>query len=98
DPVVEAINRLSLPRYGLANYILPRPPIKPSADEQAQLKGLGRAGKRLMGFCRTSLFKRLESGGPAYLQSIERHILRNYIVLHAIENDKPIPLGPQDAA
>jgi hypothetical protein len=25
--------------------------------------GLSRAGKRLMGFCRTNLFKRLESGG-----------------------------------
>jgi len=98
DPVVEAINRLSLPRYGLANYIVAKPPIKPTADEQAQLKGLGRAGKRLMGFCRTNLFKRLESGGPAYLQSLDRHILRNYIVLYAIENDKPIPLGPQDAA
>jgi hypothetical protein len=98
DPVVDAINRLSLPRYGLANYIAKQPPIKPTADEQKQLQGLGRAGKRLMGFSRTNLFKRLESGGPAYLQSIDRHILRNYIVLHAIENDKPLPLGTQNAA
>ncbi len=98
DPVVDAINRLSLPRYGLANYIAKKPPIKPTAEEQKQLQGLGRAGKRLMGFSRTNLFKRLESGGPAYLQSIDRHILRNYIVLHAIENDKSLPLGTQDAA
>ena len=50
-----------------------------------------------MGFCRTNLFKRLESSGHSFLQSVERHILRNYIVLHAIENGKPIPLGTQGA-
>ena len=32
-----------------------------------------------------NLFKRLESAGPAFLLSIERHILRNFIVFHAIE-------------
>ena len=50
-----------------------------------------------MGFCRTNLFKRLESSGQAFLQSVERHILRNYIYLHAIENSLPIPIGTQDA-
>ena len=49
-----------------------------------------------MGFCRTNLFKRLESSGHAFLQSIKRHILRNYIYLHAIENDQPLPIGTQD--
>ena len=46
-----------------------------------------------MGFCRTNLFKRLESAGPAFLLSIERHILRNFIVLYAIEQGLDIPLG-----
>jgi len=50
-----------------------------------------------MGFCRTNLFKRLESGGPAFLQSIERHVLRNFIFLHAIENNLPLPIGTQGA-
>ncbi len=50
-----------------------------------------------MGFCRTNLFKRLESGGQAFVQSIERHILRNHIFLHAIKEGKPLPLGTQDA-
>ena len=49
-----------------------------------------------MGFCRTNLFKRLESSGNALVQSIERHILRNYIYLYAVENDEPIPIGTQD--
>ena len=50
-----------------------------------------------MGFCRTNLFKRLESSGQAFIQSIERHILRNYVFLHAIEQKKPLPIGTQDA-
>ena len=50
-----------------------------------------------MGFCRTNLFKRLESGGPAFLLSLERHILRNFVFLHAIENDSPLPIGSQVA-
>ena len=50
-----------------------------------------------MGFCRTNLFKRLESSGQAFLQSVERHILRNFVFLHAIENDLPLPIGTQDA-
>ncbi len=61
------------------------------------LEDLSRSGKRLMGFCRTNLFKRLESNGAVFLQSLERHILRNYIVLHAIEHNLPIPIGTQDA-
>lgn len=51
-----------------------------------------------MGFCRTNLFKRLESSGKVFLQSLERHILRNYIFLYAIENNLPLPIGTQDAA
>jgi hypothetical protein len=46
-----------------------------------------------MGFCRTNLFKRLESSGQAFIQSVERHILRNYVYLHALENDLPLPIG-----
>lgn len=95
--VVDAINMLSLPRYGLGNYVAPHPESPPTDPEAEVIKGLGRAGKRLMGFCRTNLFKRLESGGPAFLQSIQRHILRNYVVLHALEHNLHLPLGTQDA-
>jgi hypothetical protein len=50
-----------------------------------------------MGFCRTNLFKRLESCGQSFLLSLERHILRNYVFLYAIENGKEIPIGAQGA-
>ena len=43
------------------------------------------------------MFKRLESSGEAFLQTVERHVLRNYVYLHAIRNDLPLPVGPQDA-
>ena len=95
--VVEAINALNLPRYGLGNYVVPTPPKPPTPKEASQLQDLSRAGKRLMGFCRTNLFKRLESSGAAFEQSIERHILRNFIFLHAIENGFNLPLGTQDS-
>ncbi len=98
EKVVEAINSLSLPRYGLGNYTTSTQRRKLTDTEERQIKGLSRAGKRLMGFSRTNLFKRLESGGPAFIQSLERHILRNYVVVHAIEQGLDIPIGSQEAA
>lgn len=94
--VVNTINRLNLPRYGLGNYLAPSPHDPPTQTEATQVQDLSRAGQRLMGFCRTNLFKRLESSGHAFLESIKRHILRNYIYLYAIENDQPLPIGTQD--
>jgi hypothetical protein len=95
DDVVGAINALVLPRYGLGNYVAPNLKSPPTPQQARIIEGLSRAGTRLMGFCRTNLFKRLESAGPAFLLSIERHILRNFIVLHAIDNSLDIPLGTQ---
>ena len=97
DSVVDTINDLSLPRYGLGNYEDKDPETPPSQREAAALRDLSRAGKRLMGFCRTNLFKRLESSGMAFIQSVERHILRNYVFLHAIENGLDLPIGSQGA-
>ena len=95
--VVAVINALNLPRYGLANYVAATPHKAPTPTEAKHLQDLSRAGRRLMGFCRTNLFKRLESSGEAFQQSIDRHILRNYVFLHAIQHSLPLPLGTQDA-
>ena len=96
--VVDTIRVLHLPRYGLANYLKPTLDVPPTTDEAAVMADLSRAGRRLIGFCRTNLFKRLESSGHAFLLSIRRHILRNYICLHALENGLPLPVGTQDAS
>lgn len=95
--VVDTINSLKLPRYGLGNYIAPTLNSPPTPSEATQIGNLSRAGKRLMGFCRTSLFKRLESSGEAFYQSIERHILRNHIFIYAVKNGLPVPIGTQDS-
>ena len=98
DEVVSLINHLRLPRYGLGNFVHERHHKKPTTAEERLLDNLARAGRRLMGFCRTNLFKRLESSGHSFLASIERHILRNFIYLHAMESGLDLPIGTQDAA
>jgi SNF2 family DNA or RNA helicase len=97
DRVVDIINHLSLPRYGLGNYISKEAEQSASTEEKRQLGNLSRAGKRLMGFCRVNLFKRLESSGQVFLLSVDRHVLRNYVYVHAIVNNLPIPIGIQSA-
>lgn len=96
EDVVNTISHLLLPRYGLGNYVAPVPNEPPTVAEAKVLQDLSRAGKRLLGYCRTNLFKRLESSGKAFIQSVERHILRNFVYLHAIEQGQPVPIGTQD--
>lgn len=95
--VVDQINALHVPRYGLGLYLNPQEEKKATPSERKIIENLGRAGKRLMGFCRTNLFKRMESNGFSFLQSIDRHVLRNQVYLYAIENGLDLPLGVLDA-
>lgn len=95
--ILDLINQLDLPRYGLATFVVGGPAPTPTQDELGVLANLSVAGNRLMGFCRTNLFKRLESSGQAFLLSVERHILRNFIFLHALENNLSLPIGTQDS-
>jgi len=93
DEVVNNINQLNLPRYGLQKYLDAEPKLKPTDEEEKVFQNMTRAGRRLMGFCRTSLFKRLESSGYSFLLSLSRHILRNYIFIYALEKGLPLPIG-----
>lgn len=97
--VVNAIDELILPRYGLGQeaYEEKEPNVKITPEEIIIKENLGRAGTRLIGFARTNLFKRLESSGYSFLLSISRHILRNYLFIYAIENKLPFPIGKQEA-
>jgi superfamily II DNA or RNA helicase len=96
--IVDVINALNLPRYGLGEYLDAERCKGASVSENHILDDLGRAGRRLMGFCRTNLFKRLESSGESFLLSLSRHVLRNLVTYHAIVNELPVPVGTQDAA
>ena len=99
NKVVDAIDDLILPRYGLGQegYENKMPTVEITNEEIIIKENLGRAGTRLIGFARTNLFKRLESSGYSFLLSISRHILRNYLFIYAIENDLPFPIGKQEA-
>ena len=98
DLVVDTVRLLHLPRYGLANYLVATLDVPPNTSEAEVMKNLSRAGKRLIGFCRTNLFKRLESSGNSFLISVRRHILRNFIFLHALDKGLPVPVGTQDSS
>ncbi len=98
DDVVIAINSLHVARYGLWNYVTKDAMNNASKTEAEIILNLSRAGKRLMGFCRTNLFKRLESCGLSFLVSLARHALKNQIFIYAIENNLPFPIGPQESA
>ncbi len=95
--VVNIINQLKLPRYGLGNYLLEHPTNPPSISEQEQIDGLSRAGKRLIGFSRINLFKRMESSGYAFGLSVIRQLLRNYVFIYAAENGLAFPIGTQES-
>src|SRR5437016_3579183 len=95
--IVDIIDGLALPRYGLSTYLKPTLPGDLTTAETKLIDDLSRAGRRLKGFCRINLFKRLESSAHAFLLSLHRHILRNELFIHALENSTSLPIGQQDA-
>lgn len=91
DETLDTINALKLPRYHLAEYL--RPGVTPKNGEGAVLHRLEKAGGNLLGFTRTSLFKRLSSCGHSFMVSLDRHLDRNDLYLHAIDNGLALPVG-----
>ncbi len=98
DEIVDIINDLNLPRYSMLDYVKDTTDFKLSSDEKRIIDNLSRAGHRTRGFCRTNLFKRLESSGYSFMLSLERLIIRNYIVEYAASHNKPIPIGGNDTS
>jgi SNF2 family DNA or RNA helicase len=98
DDVIAVIEDLTLPRYGLSKYLVTDAPQKADAHQREILANLNRAGQRLIGFCRTNFYKRLESSGHSFTRSLERHLIRNLAVLHALESKLEVPIGIQDPA
>ncbi len=97
DDVVQTLTSLALPRYGLGNHVRKEAATLATPAERAILSGLSKAGRRLQGFCLSSLFKRLESSGFAFLRSVERHILRNHVFLEALRTGDELPIGAQES-
>ena len=92
EEVVDMINELKLARYDLIQY-QKTTGQKLTLEEQTLFKDLERSRGYPKGFCRINLFKRLESSGFAFLQSVQRHILRNCIFIYAIETGQDLIIG-----
>jgi superfamily II DNA or RNA helicase len=96
DNMDELIRSLNLPRYGLSEYINVAEQTTASLSEKRKLENLSRAGKRMMGFCRSTFYKRMDSSGLSFLLTLYRHALRNVLYLYAIDNNLPLPIGDEN--
>lgn len=96
EEMINMMRALRLPRYGLSQYESPEKVANASTIELQLLENLSRAGKRMMGFCMSTFFKRIDSSGFSFLLTLYRHILRNAVFIYAIENKLPLPIGDEN--
>lgn len=97
DKMIDLMHELKLPRYGLSKYIDDVKRQEASKTDQHILENLSRAGARMMGFCMSTFFKRIDSCGYAFLLTIYRHILRNMVFIYAIDNKLKLPISDENA-
>ena len=96
ERMVDWMGDLALPRYGLQKYIDEAAANTATSAEKQMLSNLSRAGKRMMGFCRSGFYKRMDSSGVAFLMSLYRHAVRNAMYLYAIKNGLDLPMRASD--
>ncbi len=94
--MIALMESLQLPRYGLNKYISEAQTTNAPRHEQQMIENLSRAGQRMMGFCKSTFFKRIDSSGFSFLLTLYRHILRNCVFIYAIENKLPLPIGDEN--
>ena len=94
--MIELIESLNLPRYGLINYYDESKATGITKQEQLIIDNLSKAGKRMMGFCKSTFFKRIDSSGFSFFLTVYRHILRNAVFIYAIDNKLPLPIGDEN--
>lgn len=94
--MISLMENLQLPRYDLNKYISETQANNASLYEKQLMENLSRAGQRMMGFCKSTFFKRIDSSGFAFLLTVYRHILRNCVYIYAIENKVPVPIGDEN--
>lgn len=97
DEMVTMMRELRLPRYGLSQYESAEKVENASTTDKRLLDNLSRAGQRMMGFCMSTFFKRIDSSGFSFLLTLYRHILRNAVFIYAIENKLPLPIGDENS-
>lgn len=93
DDMRQLMESLKLPRYGLLNYYDEKKANGIQPHEKQLIDNLSKAGERMMGFAKSTFFKRMDSSDFSYLLSLCRHILRNAVYFYAIENQLDLPVG-----
>ena len=94
--MIDLMVSLELPRYGLSNYINDKAVLEASTLEIQILDNLSRAGQRMMGFAKSTFFKRIDSSGFSFLLTLYRHILRNMVFIYALDNKLKLPIGDEN--
>ena len=95
--MINLMEELKLPRYGLIHFYDEDKATDIQPHERQVIENLSRAGQRMMGFCRSTFFKRIDSSGFAFLLTLYRHILRNAVFIYAIESKLPLPIGDESS-
>lgn len=96
DEMIEVMRELKLPRYGLNKYIDEEKKKNATAADKQLLENLSRAGQRMMGFCMSTFFKRIDSCGFSFLLTLYRHIVRNMVFIYAIDNKLKLPISDEN--
>lgn len=94
--MLDLMGQLQLPRYGLSLYLDTIKTANAQPYERQLIENLSRAGARMMGFCRSTFFKRMDSSGYSFLLTLYRHALRNMLFVYAIDNKLPLPIGDEN--
>ena len=96
EEMINLMESLELPRYGLSNYISEKNADEASPREKELMENLSRAGQRMMGFAKSTFFKRIDSSGFSFLLTLYRHILRNMVFIYALDNKLKLPISDEN--
>ena len=97
DEMISLMESLKLPRYGLIHYISDDRTVDIPKSDQLVIDNLSRAGVRMMGFCKSTFFKRMDSCGYSFLLTLYHHLLRNAVFMYALDNGYNLPIGDENA-
>lgn len=97
EEMINLMRSLQLPRYGLSKYLNESKIQEASEAERQIIENLSKAGLRMMGFCMSTFFKRIDSSGFSFLLTLYRHILRNCVYIYALEKGKSIAIGDENS-
>ena len=92
EETIDAIGDLKLPRYGLVKHLDPATTTTAPDSDKEFFDSLSRSGKRLIGFSRSMLCKRMDSSGLVFLRSVYEHALRNAVFMYALRHNLDLPI------